>query len=79
VNIVLIDEQGTECPYDDHGQPWTTESAIEVIRLGAKRGILVSLENRLTPAESRALEAQRARDARRREAAERGEDWTQVR
>ena len=79
MHLVLIDDEGAEYPYDDHGQPWTTERAIEVIRLGAKRGVLVSLENRLTPAESRALEARRARDTRRREAAERGEDWRQVR
>lgn len=79
MQLVLIDDEGTEYPHDDHGQPWTIESAIEAIGLGSKRGALVSLENRLTPAEERAIEARRARDARRRYAAERGEDWTQVR
>jgi hypothetical protein len=50
-----------------------------VIRLGVKRGVLVSLENRLTPAEKNALARRRARDEQRRRAAERGEDWTKIR
>jgi len=79
MHLVLIDAEGAEYPYDEHGQPWTTERAIEVIRLGVKRGVLVSLENRLTPAEKNALARRRARDEQRRRAAERGEDWTKIR